>query len=87
MAIMRSMTSSPMTMPATRLIHKNESGPVNQVIFATTQLSEDYLIIMSSAAKATNLQRDFMRSSYFDFIKNLDLQWTLFSERNTVVGA
>ena len=37
------------------LIHKNESGPVdvNQVIFATTQLSEDYLIIISQAAKPT----------------------------------
>ena len=51
---MTTMKSSPRTMPATGLIHKNESGPVNPVIFATTQLSADYLIIMSNAAKATN---------------------------------
>ena len=55
---MTTMKSSPRTMPATGLIHKNESGPVNPVIFATTQLSADYLIIMSNAAKATILERE-----------------------------
>ena len=54
---MTTMKLSPTAMPATGLIHKNESGPVNQVIFATTQLSEDYLIIMSIAAKAASLER------------------------------
>ena len=54
---MTTMKSSPKTMPATGLIHKNESGPVdvNQVIFATTQLSEDYLIIICQAAKPTRV--------------------------------
>ena len=56
---MTTMKSSPRTMPATGLIHKNESGPVNPVIFATTQSSADYLIIMSNAAKATTgLERE-----------------------------
>ena len=52
---MTTMKLSPTALPATGLIHKNESGPVNQVIFATTQLSEDYLIIMSIAAKDTRV--------------------------------
>ena len=63
MAIKMTMTSSPMTMTATGLIHKNESGPVNQVIFATTQLSEDYLIIMSSTAKATICEKNLAKTA------------------------
>ena len=78
------MTSSPMTMPATGLIHKNESGPVNQVILATTQLSADYLIIMSSAAKATSLESKLVK---MPLSVSAHISVLNYSVKETVMGA